>query len=128
MSAIEEKFAKLATDNAPGQEALQAAGAATVNIVGDKIDGTPVDFSHGDVNAFAPTPGSREAYVEGVEVGGAQAYTEYRGKRTIRELIAERLATFTGAPISATDELIITPGTQGALFLAIPRRTFRPNP
>lgn len=118
MGAIEDKFAKLATDNAPGQELRQREGAQAPGLVGDRIDGVPVDFSHGDVNAFEPTPGSREAFLRGLETGGAQAYTEYRGKGSIRELISIKLAEFTGAAISA-DDLIITPGTQGALFLAV---------
>ena len=118
MGAIEEKFAKLATDNAPGQEVRQASGAASTGLVGDKLDGTPVDFSHGDVNAFTPTPGAREEFEAGLDEGGSQAYTEYRGKRAIRDLVAGRLAAFTGAPVSP-DGVIVTPGTQGALFLAI---------
>ena len=118
MGAIEDKFARLATDNAPGQEVRQRDGAFLDDLRGDKIDGIPVDFSHGDVDAFRPTPGSRDAFLAGVESGGEQAYTEYRGKRSIRELIADRLAGFTGAALS-DDDLIITPGTQGALFLAV---------
>ena len=118
MGAIEDKFAELATDNAPGQEVRQRDGAFLAEIRGNAIDGIPVDFSHGDVDAFTPTPGSREAFLAGVESGGAQAYTEYRGKRSVRELIADRLAAFTGTALSA-DDLIITPGTQGALFLAV---------
>jgi len=80
----------------------------------------PVDFSHGDVNetAFAPTPGALEAFVEGVGRGGAQAYTEYRGAAELRDGLAGKLASFTGRPVSPERELIITPGTQGALFLA----------
>ena len=79
----------------------------------------PVDFSHGDVNAFEPTPSAFETFVAGVETGADQAYTEYRGKKSIRDHLAAKLADFTGAPVSADDGLIITPGTQGALFLAI---------
>ncbi|OWT74711.1 MULTISPECIES: pyridoxal phosphate-dependent aminotransferase [unclassified Achromobacter] len=119
MTTIEEKFKQLGTDNAPGQEVRQqaddSAGAGAV------IPGTPVDFSHGDVNesAFAPTPGSLDAFVHGFEEGGAQAYTEYRGQAAIRERVAQHLTGFTGATVSAQDQLIVTPGTQGALFLAI---------
>jgi aspartate/methionine/tyrosine aminotransferase len=51
--------------------------------------------------------------------GGAQAYTEYRGAAELRDLVAERLAVFTGRPVSGADGLIVTPGTQGALFLAV---------
>ena len=37
----------------------------------------------------------------------------------MRDRLAEKLAAFTGRPVSSQRELIITPGTQGALFLAI---------
>ena len=78
-----------------------------------------MDFSHGDVDAFTPTPGAIEAFMEGYKKGGFQAYTEYRGKEFLREQVAADLAAFTGAPVSAADGLILTPGTQGALFLAM---------
>ena len=119
MSAIEDKFAVLATDNAPGQEGRQKAGDLAPLLRGGPIKGRPVDFSHGDVNAFEPTPGSFDAFVAGVEAGAEQAYTEYRGKKNIRDHLAAKLADFTGAPVSSDDGLIITQGTQGALFLAI---------
>ncbi|MFC4277148.1 pyridoxal phosphate-dependent aminotransferase [Achromobacter aloeverae] len=121
MTTIEEKFKKLGTDNAPGQEVRQRVDGPAASTAGAVIPGTPVDFSHGDVNesAFAPTPGSLDAFVHGFEQGGAQAYTEYRGHAEIRERVAGHLAEFTGAAVSADDQLIVTPGTQGALFLAI---------
>jgi len=119
MSLLEDKFSKLGCDNAPGQEGRQEAGVFEFR--GDKIPGIPVDFSHGDVNitAFEPTPGALEEFVAGVHRGGEAAYTEYRGNKTIREDVAEKLARFTGAAVAADKELIITPGTQGALFLAM---------
>lgn len=119
MGKIEDTFAMLATDNAPGQEGRQKAADLGPLLRGGPIQGRPVDFSHGDVNAFEPTPGAFEAFVAGVESGADQAYTEYRGKKNIRDQLAAKLAEFTGAPVSADDGLIITPGTQGALFLAI---------
>jgi aspartate/methionine/tyrosine aminotransferase len=121
MPTIIEKFAKLGTDHAPGQEVRQGSAAQDAALRGDALPGTPVDFSHGDVNdnAFAPTPGALEEFVAGVHRGGSQAYTEYRGGAELRERIAERLTAFTGRPVSGADELIITPGTQGALFLAL---------
>lgn len=121
MTAIEEKFAKLGTDHAPGQEVRQDAAGQDAAFRGESLPGTPVDFSHGDVNdtAFAPTPGSLDEFVSGVQRGGSQAYTEYRGGGELRERVAKHLADFTGAPVAAASELIITPGTQGALFLAI---------
>ena len=117
MASIEDKFAKLGVDNAPGQEVRQKGTA--VQLVGEPLEGVRVDFSHGDVNAFPPTPGAIELFDKGFEAGAVQAYTEYRGKLSIREGLAARLAAFTGAPVNADTELILTPGTQGALFLAM---------
>ena len=121
MSSIEQKFAKLGTDHAPGQEVRQAEEGQDVALRGDALPGVPVDFSHGDVNetAFGPTPGALDEFVEGVRRGGSQAYTEYRGGAELRARLADKLGAFTGRPVSAQRELIITPGTQGALFLAI---------
>jgi len=119
MSLISEKFLKLGCDNAPGQEGRQHV--SEIQFRGEKISGVPVDFSHGDVNAnaFEPTPGALEEFVAGVHRGGEVAYTEYRGSRSVREDLAGKLATFTEVPVSADNGLIITPGSQGALFLAM---------
>ncbi len=46
---------------------------------GSIIAGRPVDFSHGDVDAFLPTPGASDRFSEALAAGGLQAYTEYRG-------------------------------------------------
>jgi aspartate/methionine/tyrosine aminotransferase len=121
MGSIEEKFAKLSTDHAPGQEVRQGGGPEDATLRGETLPGIPVDFSHGDVNdtAFAPTPGAMEEFIDGVNRGGPQAYTEYRGGAELRDRLAEKLAAFTGRPVSGAQELIITPGTQGALFLAV---------
>jgi len=119
MITLDQKFRALEANNAPGQELRQEIGDLNTLMRGEKFEGIPVDFSHGDVDAFPPTPGSSEAWRDGFERGGQQAYTEYRGAAQIRKGLAERLGTFTGKPVSADNELIITPGTQGALFLAL---------
>ncbi|AHI26311.1 aminotransferase [Komagataeibacter xylinus E25] len=117
--SIETKFKWLGTDNAPGQEVRQNIGGIDTLLEGDAIAGIPVDFSHGDVDAHKPTPGSYELFSAGVALGGKQAYTEYRGDIGIRKQMAGHLATFTGAPVDPANGMIITPGTQGALFLAM---------
>jgi aspartate/methionine/tyrosine aminotransferase len=119
MPSALDTFAALATDNAPGQEVRQGAGDMARLMRGEMMPGQPVDFSHGDVDAFAPTPGAFEAFSRGVEAGGRQAYTEYRGAADIRAALAQKLAAFTGAPVSPDAGTIVTPGTQGALFLAL---------
>ena len=117
MATILEKFSKLGCDNAPGQEGVRANGV--LDLRGEKLEGTPVDFSHGDVDAFEPLPGSIDVFNEGYKVGGKQAYTQYAGKKEIRQDLAEKLSAFTGAAVDPDHGLILTPGTQGALFLAM---------
>ena len=103
---IEEKFARLGTDNAPGQEDLQKKDEA-LPMIGDKLEGPVVDFSHGDVNAHTPIPGSLETFVRHYAVDGTfQAYTEYRGKKSIRQYLAEKLAEYSGAPVDPDTEII----------------------
>lgn len=117
MDLIERKFLKLGSEFAPGQEVRQSSSAVKQQNL-DNSD-IPVDFSHGDVDAFEPIPGSLGAFVEGVHLGGKQAYTEYRGNKNIRENLAQKLSIFTNTKIEAVQSLIITPGTQGALYLAM---------
>jgi len=117
--SLQQKYARLATDDAPGQEIRQGTGSILPLLRGDRLAGTPVDFSHGDVDAFTPTPGAFEAFSQAVEIGGRRAYTEYRGDQELRAMVAQRLAGFTGAAVCGEHGLIITPGTQGALFLAV---------
>ncbi|MFD1416712.1 pyridoxal phosphate-dependent aminotransferase [Oceanobacillus jeddahense] len=117
MDSVEKKFLKLGAENAPGQEGRQ--NNDEIKLSGNKIPGKKVDFSHGDVDAFEPIPGSLDHFIEGVQIGGKQAYTEYRGSEEIREMTAEKLADFTSSKINPEKNLIITPGTQGALFLAM---------
>lgn len=118
ISTIEERFGRMATDNAPGQEVRQGVDDAQVQMRGEELPGRHVDFSHGDVDAFAPAPGAEDAFLEALSIGGAQAYTEYRGSQPIREGLATRLGEYTGSTLDP-DAMILTPGTQGALFLAV---------
>jgi aspartate/methionine/tyrosine aminotransferase len=117
MNTIDDKFARLGVESAPGQESRQQN--TDTDLRGAKINGTPVDFSHGDVDAFPPIPGSLELFKQGFGQGAEQAYTSYRGKHCVREDLVDKLAAFTGAPIDPDKEIILTPGTQGALFLAM---------
>ena len=114
---IKEKFSKLGVDNAPGQETRQKE--VDLPLYGEPLTGDLVDFSHGDVNAFVPIPGSLDVFIQGFQEGGSQAYTEYSGRKILREELAEKIGAFMNVRIDADSEFIITPGTQGALFLAM---------
>lgn len=119
MSSLTSKFAALSTDNAPGQEVRRSDADIRALMIGEALPGRAVDFSHGDVDAFPPAPDAMERFAEAVRIGGRQAYTEYRGSADIRAELATRLEAFTGAPVSTDSGIILTPGTQGALFLAM---------
>lgn len=114
---IEEKFSKLGVDNAPGQE--ERRKSEQLDLRGEKLDGTAVDFSHGDVDAFPPIPGSAEVFLNGYQIGGRQAYTPYRGGTETLAELAQKLTEYSGMAINPDKNLIVTPGTQGALFLAM---------
>jgi len=113
---VANKFEKLGNRFSPGQHARHSADAAAF-LVGDILPGRAVDFSHGDVVAHPPSAESFACFAAAVDAGAA--YTLYRGAEEIRTILSGRLADFTGAPVNAKEELIITPGSQGALFLAI---------
>ena len=117
MDSVNEKFRKLGIDNAPGQEVFQKKKNLVLR--GEPLMGKKVDFSHGDVDAHIPVPGCKEVFDEGFELGGKRAYTEYRGADLLRKEVAEKLSAFTGAVIDKDKNIILTPGTQGALFLAM---------
>ena len=119
MNTLEEKFKAIEANNAPGQEIRQQIGNLNDIMQGEKLQGVSVDFSHGDVDAFPPTPNSDLTWNEGFNNGASQAYTEYRDSADIRNKLAIHLGNFTDCPIDSNSELIITPGTQGALFLAL---------
>lgn len=117
MNELTDKFASLGVDSAPGQEGRQQTTG--LDLRGNRLEGVSVDFSHGDINAFEPVPTALETFISGFHEGADQAYTEYRGRGSIRAALADKLAVFSGAPVDADTGLILTPGTQGALFLAM---------
>jgi len=99
--------------DSPGQASEAATGIGAEPKLG------AVDFSHGDVDAFPPSTAALSAFVEAVAEGGHAAYTTYRGNAGVRQRLAGRLAELTGASVDGDRELILTPGTQAALFLSL---------
>lgn len=79
MDHLTEKFSRLGIDSAPGQESRRKE--AEPPLQGAPLSGVPVDFSHGDVDAFPPAPGALQAFEEGVRAGGRRP-TRNTGGRT----------------------------------------------
>lgn len=89
MDLLDEKFKKISSASGPGDEIKQEA---TEDHQEDVFSGTPVDFSHGDVDAFKPVAHSLDTFIDGFHCGAEQAYTEYRGSKKIRMTLAEKLS------------------------------------
>lgn len=81
-------------------------------------EGSFFDFSHGDVRAFPPPAWALEEFIRSVG-DGTDAYTDYGGSRGIRSQLVEPLRKLLVRDIESEENIIITPGTQGALFLAL---------
>lgn len=112
---ILEKFQKLGMENAPGQENSQQYDLPEL----EGYHGKFVDFGHGDVLVHEVLPGAVACFLEGMKDGSDQAYTRYRGRANIVEDVAKKLSNFTRTQIDPDRNVILTPGTQGALFLAM---------
>lgn len=112
MSSLEERFAGLGIDNK-----LQIS--EDVKLRGTVLEGNSVNFCHGDVEAHKPPSNSLAIFEAGYEKGNQQAFSDFRGGQQIRVNVAQKLSKYTGTKVDAHTNLILTPGTQGALFLAM---------
>jgi aspartate/methionine/tyrosine aminotransferase len=113
MRSMPRRLSEIQIGSSPGQRRMSAKPA---HLTADTV---AVDFSHGDVDAFPPHPATEKAFVAALAEGAQAAYTQYRGNAGVRQRLAGRLTALTGAPVDPQRELIITPGTQAALFLAL---------
>lgn len=86
-------------------EALQTAGPY-------------LDLTYANTKRFPPPRGVLDKLVSAAG-GTGMSYTPYRGDRSVREQVAPNLARFLGSPVDPQTELILTPGSQSALFCAL---------
>jgi aspartate/methionine/tyrosine aminotransferase len=87
-------------------ELRQAGGPPRINLV------------HADTNAFPPPAGALEGFSAAV-TGGAVTCPPARGDAEVRAEVAQRLGRRSGRRFDPDREVILTPGTQGALFAAL---------
>ena len=115
MNPMPRRLSEIQISSSPGQRRLSARAAHLAAKQGDAA----VDFSHGDVDAFPPYPAAEAAFLAALGEGGRAAYTQCRGNAGVRQRLAGRLAALTSTPANPPHELIITPGTQAALYLSL---------
>ncbi len=77
-----------------------------------------LDITFADTKRFPAPAWALEAFTRAAS-GGGPSYTPYRGDGEVREQVAASLSGFVGIPIDPETELILTPGSQAALFIAL---------
>ncbi|KWX01610.1 aspartate aminotransferase [Carbonactinospora thermoautotrophica] len=80
-------------------------------------DPTVLDTTHFDTVRFPAPDWALETFAAAAR-DGSLAYTGYAGHPAVRAAVAASAATFTGFPVEP-DNVVITPGTQAALFAAL---------
>ena len=82
-----------------------------------------IDFCHSDIEAQPPAPSMIAMLSNPYAVSPELTYHGFRGARYVRALLSDRLHDLFGMTgdkiIDPDKEIILTPGTQGALFLAL---------
>ncbi|BDY26700.1 aminotransferase class I/II-fold pyridoxal phosphate-dependent enzyme [Mycolicibacterium mageritense] len=77
-----------------------------------------LDATYADTHRFPPPEWTLSTFAE--SAGGAgMTYTPYRGDAGVREAVAANVQAVLGLPAATSDEVILTPGTQGALFITL---------
>jgi len=77
-----------------------------------------LDLTYADTHRFPPADWVIEEF-SAAATGGSMTYTPYRGDPSVRERVAESVSDFLGFPVDPERELILTPGTQAALFASL---------
>lgn len=77
-----------------------------------------VNLTYADTHRFPPPPWSATVFTEAA-AGGGQTYTPYRGDVQVRAELANTLCKTLGIGVDPDRNLVLTPGTQGALFAAL---------
>jgi aspartate/methionine/tyrosine aminotransferase len=103
------------------------AGEGTVGVVAAEREltrharalGRPLlDITYADTKRFPAPPWALQAFTRAAS-GGGPAYTPYRGDPRIREHVAGALGAFLGLAVDPETELLLTPGTQAGVFVAL---------
>ena len=81
-------------------------------------EGALLDLTYADTHRFPP-PSWVLPDFNAAAAGAGMTYTPYRGDHTVRSAVAESVSGFLGIEVDPDSELILTPGTQAALFVGL---------
>ena len=77
-----------------------------------------LDATYANTHRFPAPDWALSAFSQAAS-GAGMTYTPYRGDKGVRDVVAENVKTVLGVPTSKSEQVILTPGTQGALFVAL---------
>jgi aspartate/methionine/tyrosine aminotransferase len=80
--------------------------------------GELLDLTYANTHRFPPPPWVLPDFAAAAG-GGGMTYTPYRGDERVRLALSESLSAFLGVDVDPYSELILTPGSQAALFVAL---------
>jgi aspartate/methionine/tyrosine aminotransferase len=82
------------------------------------FSGELLDVTYANTHRFPPPAWALPDFVAAAS-GGGMTYTPYRGDRVVRSAVAESLSAYLGIGVDPEAGLILTPGSQAALFVAL---------
>lgn len=77
-----------------------------------------LDTTHFDTVRFPPPTWALECFTRAA-VDGTQAYSGYRGHPAVLDRVADSVSQFLGFEVDASQQLMLTPGTQAGLFAGL---------
>ncbi|MEW1655596.1 aminotransferase class I/II-fold pyridoxal phosphate-dependent enzyme [Streptomyces sp. NPDC093707] len=104
--AADEYVRQAVREKARGRDAVGGPGALVL------------DTTHFDTVRFPPPPWALPHFTAAAG-RGELAYTPYRGEAGVRCQVAQAVSAFMGVPLDPDREVVLTPGTQAALFAAL---------
>ena len=84
----------------------------------ERDNGAYVDLTYADTKRFPPPLGVLERLIR-ASVKDGETYTPYRGDPRVRHVLAGGLSEFLGVEVDPGRDLILTPGSQSAMFCAL---------
>lgn len=92
-------------------------GERVLEVNSAKLSGL-VDLTYADTKRFPPPDYAIKAFTEAA-TAGRLSYTAYRGSKSVRSPVAANVSNFMGIDVDPDRNLILTPGTQAALYAAL---------
>lgn len=105
--AVPERISALGMTLREAERGLEAA----------QYSGELVDLTYANTHRFPPPEWVLPDFCHAANSG--MTYTPYRGDRGVREKLAPAVGRFLGVPVDPDTELVLTPGTQAALYEAL---------